>query len=229
MPIRRLWYFSRKPPNDVQKTKKEQSNKCKTEIPNCLNSYCVIPKRSNCELKPPIPRISTIASFFSVIFYEIVYLLAFLTLQSALYFMTLFWRRALSFSCPSGSSVVLPQEKLPLRLCLPYLQKKKIIFPQEPRLNFCFASYFWQRLLFLLRRLLSYCLCLSVFLFLKTLVCITRVSFLCVCFCSLHPRPSLSPYGFHLSQNSDRIPSFAPGIFSCGAISEAFLSLRNSY
>lgn len=142
MPIRRLWYFSRKPPNDVQKTKKEQSNKCKTEIPNCLNSYCVIPKRSNCELKPPIPRISTIASFFSVIFYEIVYLLAFLTLQSALYFMTLFWRRALSFSCPSGSSVVLPQEKLPLRLCLPYLQKKKNYFPSGASSEFLFCFVF---------------------------------------------------------------------------------------
>lgn len=100
-----------------------------------------------------------------------------------------------------------------------FLQKKKNIFPQEPRMNFfLLLRIFRQRLLFLLRRLLSYCLCLSVFLFLKTLLCITRTLFL-----------SFVRMVFHLSQNSDLIPSFAPAFFSRGAILEALLSSRNSY
>jgi hypothetical protein len=62
---------------------------------------------------------------------------------------------------------------------------------------------------------------------LKTFVCITRIRFFLCVFVAC--TPFLSTYVFHLSQNSDRILSFAPASVFCSAILEAFLSLQISY
>lgn len=67
-------------------------------------------ERSKCELKPIFPR-----NFnnFMFLYRHILRDCLFACLPhftNALYFRTLFWKRVLSFSCPSGSSVVLSQQ-----------------------------------------------------------------------------------------------------------------------
>jgi len=65
-------------------SKRSSKNKvisARRKYPTALTHTASYTKRSKCELKPLIPGIPTIACFFIVIFYEIVYLL----LPSSLY------------------------------------------------------------------------------------------------------------------------------------------------